>query len=210
MTLEEKARAYDKALEIARKSWFDNQEPGYKHYREFLESMFRELREDEDEKIVNWLIRLINTGGYRELESDPMPCLRGKMVAYLEKLKEQKPNYCHHEVDETGWTEEYRKAYYDGWNNCNQQHSQLKAEQNPTWSEKDKEMVLKISTFIKTKLSIRDENDSIYIGSDMVRWIKSLQERFGLQPKIEWSEKNVPSREMILAIWELGNEWKET
>lgn len=28
------------------------------------------------------------------------------------------------------------------------------------------------------------------------------------QPKQEWSEENEPSREMILAIWELGNAWK--
>ena len=50
----------------------------------------------------------------------------------------QKPNYCHHEVDETG----YRKAYYDGWNNCNQQHSQLEAQRKTTWSEKMKLVLL--------------------------------------------------------------------
>lgn len=43
--------------------------------------------------------------------------------------KEHKPNYCHHEVYETGWAEEYRKAYYHGWNDCNMQHAQLKKEQ---------------------------------------------------------------------------------
>lgn len=35
----------------------------------------------------------------------------------LKKI-EQKPNYCYHEVDLSGCSEEYRKAYYDGWNNC--------------------------------------------------------------------------------------------
>ena len=49
-----------------------------------------------------------------------------------EKQGRQKPNFCHHEVDLSDCSEEYRKAYYDGWNNCNQQHSQLKAEQKPT------------------------------------------------------------------------------
>lgn len=44
---------------------------------------------------------------------------------------EQKPNFCHHEIDLSNCSEEYRKAYYDGWNNCNQQHAQLEAEQKP-------------------------------------------------------------------------------
>lgn len=54
--------------------------------------------------------------------------------AMEEKQKEQKPkepDWCHHKVDLSGCSEEYMKAYYDGWNNCNQQHSQCKAEQKP-------------------------------------------------------------------------------
>ena len=51
------------------------------------------------------------------------------MVVWLEKQK-QKPNYCHHKVDLSGCSEEYRKAYYDGWNNCNMQHSQCLSEGN--------------------------------------------------------------------------------
>lgn len=38
------------------------------------------------EKIRNWLIRLIETAGYRELEADPMPCARREMVAWLESI----------------------------------------------------------------------------------------------------------------------------
>ena len=40
------------------------------------------------------------------------------------------PNWCHHKVDLSNCSEEYRKAYYDGWNNCNMQHSQCKSELN--------------------------------------------------------------------------------
>lgn len=32
------------------------------------------------EKIRKWLIRLIETAGYRELEANPMPCTRREMV----------------------------------------------------------------------------------------------------------------------------------
>ena len=41
-----------------------------------------------------------------------------------------KPNWCHHKVDLSNCSEEYRKAYYDGWNNCNQQHSQCESEKS--------------------------------------------------------------------------------
>ena len=74
----------------------------------------------------------------------------------------QKPNYCHHEVDETGWTEEYRKAYYDGWNNCNQQHAQLEAQRKPTWSEEDAKMF---------------DICCDYLDVEKCVWLKSLKQR---------------------------------
>lgn len=48
----------------------------------------------------------------------------------LEKQDEQsvEPKWCHHNVDLSNCSEEYRKAYYDGWTNCIFQHSQWKAE----------------------------------------------------------------------------------
>ena len=55
--------------------------------RDMLEDIFPELKESEDEKIRKWLIRLISTNGYRELESDPMPCNRMNIIYWLEKQK---------------------------------------------------------------------------------------------------------------------------
>lgn len=49
--------------------------------------IFPELRESEDERIREWLIRLISTNGYRELESDPMPCNRMDILSWLERQK---------------------------------------------------------------------------------------------------------------------------
>ena len=56
----------------------------------------------------------------------------------LETQGEQsvEPKWCHHKVDLSDCSEEYRKAYYDGWNNCNMQHSQCKTESN----DKDEKM----------------------------------------------------------------------
>ena len=91
MTIEEKARAYDEALEIARKSWLDNQEPGYKRYRELLESMFPELRESEDERMrkaalegIEYLERKL---GWDFIGDTDILDVK----EYLEKQKEQKP-----------------------------------------------------------------------------------------------------------------------
>lgn len=101
--------------------------------------------ESEDERIRKSIVATIE-----QCPDDFLnPKNRDRMLAYLEKQKEQKPNYCHHEVDETGWTEKYRKAYYDGWNNCNMQHEQLKADQKPAeWSEEDENKIESIKGLI--------------------------------------------------------------
>ena len=89
-----------------------------------------------------------------------------------ERQKEQKPNYCHHEVDETGWTEEYRKAYYDGWNNCNMQHSQLKAVQKPAeWNED----------------IIRKAVKEVGLTQHQIDWFKINV----FPPKQEWGEEDI-------------------
>ena len=66
-----------------------------------------------------------NEQRFKDYETTLKDCL-----AWLGKQGEQKPNYCHHEVDLSNCSDEYRKAYYDGWNNCNIQHSQCKSENN--------------------------------------------------------------------------------
>ena len=51
LSVEEKAKAYDKALERAKKEWSNNLDNAYKNYRESLEIIFPELKESEDEKV---------------------------------------------------------------------------------------------------------------------------------------------------------------
>ena len=41
------------------------------------------------EEIIMWLVRLINTAGYRELETDQMPCSRYEMTNWLKSLKDR-------------------------------------------------------------------------------------------------------------------------
>lgn len=43
----------------------------------------------EDEKKIMWLVRLISTAGFRELDSDKMPCSRSELLDWLKSLKER-------------------------------------------------------------------------------------------------------------------------
>lgn len=96
----------------------------------------------------------------------------------IELEKQGEPNWAHHKVDLSDCSKEYRKAYYDGWNNCNKQHSQLKDEQNPAWSEEDELMLT--STVNTLKLT----NGAAQMKID---WLKSIKNRVQPQQKQEWS-----------------------
>ena len=85
-----------------------------------------ELRKSEDEKISKLCKELIESAFMNELCNKEE---RDTCIAWLEKQKSE-PNWCHHKVDLSNCSEEYRKAYYDGWYNCNIQHSQYKSESN--------------------------------------------------------------------------------
>ena len=125
-----------------------------------------------------------------------------KKYVHVEKQGGQKPNYCHHEVDLSNCSEEYTKGYYDGWNNCNQQHAQLEAEQkpadikttgywhiedteqNPAWSEEDEKILKAIHNSIDVECLLK--NGVGYPG--MVYWFESLKDR--VQPQHEWKQEN--------------------
>ena len=90
------------------------------------EYIFPELRESEDERIRKEIIEHCrNTRCVTEERVERI----AKWIAWLEKQGSE-PNWCHHKVDLSNCSEEYRKAYYDGWNNCNMQHSQCKSDSN--------------------------------------------------------------------------------
>ena len=166
-----------------------------KEVAEFVFSELKESGESEDERIRKALIQYIKynvsvISGWRkeeliawlekqkdhedELEkayktADEVQYRRGYEAAKheFEKQGEQKPAFCHHEVDFSGCSEEYRKAYYDGWNNCNQQHAQLEAQQRPTWSEKDE----------KTFNTVIEKGD---LKPSEIDWLKSLKQRLNM------------------------------
>ena len=132
LSTEEKARRYDEAIKYANYLINERCKEGTdgSFHRADLNKMFPELKELKDERIRKELISYI-----KQINYDDSHAWNGinlnVFIDWLEKWGEQIPNYCHHEVDLSECSEEYRKAYYDGWNNCNQQHSQLEAEQKP-------------------------------------------------------------------------------
>lgn len=54
-------------------------------------------------------------------------------------------------------------------------------EQKPAeWSEEDEEMRQRVIDTLKTALGVRDEDNPIYAGSEMICWIKNLHPQYKL------------------------------
>ena len=133
-------------------------------------------------------------------------------ISWLEKQGEQKPiepNWVHHKVDLSDCSEEYCKAYYDGWNNCNQQHAQLEAEQNPAWNEEDEQMLQDIISGLKSVEHIiftHDSQGKTQIQS-RINWLKSLR------PQNRWkpSDKQMTILEAVVKYTsQISAYWSET
>jgi len=173
-----------------------------KKIREGFETLVPELRESEDERTRKELIEFISAvksisesgrSTWAVRKDDVEMC--NAFLSYLEKQKEQKPHYCHHEVDETGWSEEYRKAYYDGWNNCNMQHEQAKAEQKPAeWDEYTKinlDRALQIIKKAKGTLQGYQTDDGIYECDKAIECLEHFLYRgLEIEKPAEWSEED--------------------
>ena len=128
-------KKYEKLMEAV-KVLRDNN-PSDEGIQNWVNDNVPELKESDDESIRKgiidflWKEKIFLQEAHSSVEKNPKYRFIMDAIAWLEKQKSE-PNWCHHKVDLSDCSEEYRKAYYDGWNNCNQQHAQLKAEQKPT------------------------------------------------------------------------------
>ena len=86
LSIEEKARRYDKAIKEASIAYKDED----KHLKATLERIFPELKESEDERIRKELIKLLRNlfNNYSYFIKDPFYT---ECIAWLEKQAEQKP-----------------------------------------------------------------------------------------------------------------------
>lgn len=87
MTDKEKARAYDEALERAKKYNIDD---AHAYQGTIVKLIFPELRESKDERIRKWIFDLVNNMSFENLtesERAKNEEWREKVLAYLEKQK---------------------------------------------------------------------------------------------------------------------------
>ena len=83
MTQEEKARRYDEAIAKGRQIQNTPYTAHWDTMKEVVEHLFPELAENEDERIRNSLIHLLQVGGYMSPED------KDKAFAWLAKQGEQ-------------------------------------------------------------------------------------------------------------------------
>ena len=228
ITIEEKAKAYDMALEAARKELgIDRNE--WSVVDSVLKSIFPELKESEDEKILNAIIEHFRECNYTTISGI-------ERIKILEWLVAQKNDYEFIPIENTL---EYKAGFAAG----------KKEQKHAEWSEEDENALKYIHELIswgyaekfmdaQTAHDMRkwvnehisrdtfqngnsrwsEEDESIlnniiayrYLNVDDLEWIKKLPKRFNLQPKQEWSdedEKMLSSIIMFLAGF-MGNEEK--
>lgn len=91
MTVEEKAKRYDEALEIAKKNYVTAQDLGevsVEYLKHTLESIFPELKESEDNRVRKELTEFLKKASGGFLDSTIECKTFGKWCAWLEKDKE--------------------------------------------------------------------------------------------------------------------------
>ena len=180
MTQEEKAKAYDEAIERARKRYKECLEQGVVGMAENFAMVFPELQESEDERIRKMLVELVKNCG----ELNFTEVSREAALAYLEKHKEQKPvewseedenkikdiiDYleCWDDFDHGSESfEEYRKRMEGNIRFMKSLRPQLKQE----WSEEDEAELNNILTFIKKDIPISGDT-----RREFYAWLKSLK-----------------------------------
>lgn len=158
MNIEEKAKAYDEALEKAKKYMNDG-------YTVLMPDLFPQLRESEDEQIRRRLIEFISDikkisengrTSWAVRKKDAEMC--NTFLSYLENQKEQKP---------------------------------------AEWSKNDTAFLNEIIDFFENKTGRLQHDLDMY-----AHWLKSLPERFNLQPKQEQNDYITPHKEFFKFIYD--------
>lgn len=212
MTTEEKAKRYDEAIEIAEK-WYNapNVDKIPTFANRVIEEIFPELKENEDEKMIKWLIEAINfvLEDGRVFHNKVIDEAKDA-VAWLEKQSKQKPNWS--EEDESMYIRcigilgkcymgELPTKVEEELNWLKSLKERVLPQPKQEWSEKDEERRKKIIHILS--LDGRIKNEEL---SDINDWLKSLKDK--VQPKQEWSEEDMIhlSNAIIAAEGEWGPE----
>ena len=169
MTTEEKAKAYDEALEKAKKY---HEEYWQVDAKDITETLFPQLIESKDEKIrkeINILYSDIDacitellkarTDKDSEAEGKALFKMEGLMVATLQDLS------------------------------CIEDYLEKQKEQKPAeWSEEDERLLTKLMSFVDIECFDRECN-----GKDVIDWLKSLR------PSWKPSEEQIQALEYVVS-----------
>ena len=169
-------KAYQEALERAKYLKENTDNVGAKDISYTFEYIFPELHENEDEKIRKEIIEFLiwlkefRNGGYEPSGKYVIE----DMIAWLEKRGDLK--LLNNEEYQTLPVETLDRLYA-----AEKELEQLKqGKQKNSWNEEDREMLDNCLGLIQEIDCTQEEQN----------WLKSLKDRFQLQPKQDWSEED--------------------
>jgi hypothetical protein len=167
MTQEQKARAYDEALERAQKAT----RAGSDVAMDIVQYIFPQLAESEDEQVRKGIVKFI-VEQYPECWKDK----KNKMLAYLEKQKEQKPfNVCE------------QCPYYK---DCPDYNEQKPAEWDD-YTKTNLDRALQIIKDAKGNLQGYQSDDGIYECDKAIECLEHFLYRgLEIEKSAEWSEED--------------------
>ena len=168
-----------------------------KRLRGALETLIPELAESEDERIREELVAFFKEmrDTWHEIYWHDLQ-VEG-ILAWLKKQKEQKPADL-----PAGFYVTFPdgKKYYTKEMRCNGMNVKVVEPKQVKWSEEDEDAIngaIGILLDDNNPDFVFPEHSKLSVG-EIVKRLKSLPERFNLQPKQEWSEEDEKMRQSII------------
>lgn len=200
MTTEEKAKAYDEALEKAKMIIVDG---GYDEFNNPFVKLFPELKENEDERVRKEIIAFVKS----RLAGFP-DCNR--FIAWLEKQGEQKPAKLSHDdkimirqlteyfTTRTGL--QNTDATYVEWLRDLKEKLTHVEQKHIEWSEEDETKLNRICDFLWKNR--KGDTSEIYQQEKDISWLKSIRP----QQKQVWSEQDIDMINWLIRDYEKKHE----
>ena len=140
---------------------------------------------EEDERIRKAIIGYIDHGQHYDVSNKDM-------IAWLEKQGGQNPEWnkkpC---LTCQEYDNGYKQGYTEGYNKAVKEAEQKSAE----WSKNDTIYLNEIIDFFENKTVKLQHDLDMY-----AHWLKSLPERFVLEPKQEWSEEDEKTLDCVINV----------
>lgn len=208
LSIEEKAKRYDEAIERAEEINKEHSKKGFKPSDDVL-YIFPELTESEDEKIRKALIKLVKKAGegyenvtegvsiqktisWLKEQGNPIDINPSEFDLHLNKLLKQFETLPKEELASS-------LSFYLNvvQNNEAYKSDENQGEQKPVeWSEEDEEYLEYVIGMVEWYIIARDEPKRRKVKE----WLKSLKERVQPQPRQEWSEEDNHLFQIIIDI----------